>query len=275
MILPSRRALPWILVSLGLLGGLVATYVLFADRSAGVPGSTPWGIGYGVGATALVLLLMGFGIRKRAYKSTWGTLDGWLQAHIYLGLLSVVVVLLHAGFRFEDKIATATFAALVAVVATGFLGARLYASLPRALTREQTNLPAEEISEELNRLRRSMAQLAAGRSALFSRLAERLLAEGKPRSAAGWRLLFGAGKTAGEERDLEPLVAQLPEDEREPLRQLFVGSRRHRELHGRLKRQQRIKNLLEVWLYLHLPLSFALLVLLAVHIVAAFYFGAI
>ena len=49
----------------------------------------------------------------------------------------------------------------------------------------------------------------------------------------------------------------------------------HRELHLRLRYQQRYKNLLESWLYLHLPLSIVLLLLIAVHVAAAFYFGAV
>jgi len=276
VILRSRRATRWLLTSLLLLALLVASYVRYAGSVPLVHGGTFWGVTYGVLATLLVLLLTAFGLRKRAYRSTWGTLDGWLQAHIYLGLLSVVVVALHAGFRFRDQVATAAAVALVAVVATGFVGARLYAALPRRLTRVESNLTVEEISVELNRLTQAMERLSASRSPLFARIARDLLKAARPRRLAGWRLLLAAG--AGEpepERDRETLLRQLPEDEREPMRQVLVLYRQHRELHLRLRYQQRYKNLLEAWLYLHVPLTVVLIVLIAVHVAAVFYFGAV
>jgi hypothetical protein len=68
-------------------------------------------------------------------------------------------------------------------------------------------------------------------------------------------------------------LARVPAAEQEELRQLLVLGRQHRELAGRLVAQQRLRNLLDAWLYLHLPLSAVLLVLIAAHLVAVFYFG--
>jgi hypothetical protein len=59
------------------------------------------------------------------------------------------------------------------------------------------------------------------------------------------------------------------------MRQFLVLYRQHRELHQRLRYQQRYKNLLESWLWLHLPLSLVLVILIAVHVAAVFYFGAV
>lgn len=276
MILRSRRATRWLLVALALLAFLVGSYVRYAGSVPLVHGGTVWGVTYGVLATFLVLLLTAFGLRKRAYRSTWGTLDGWLQAHIYLGLLSAVVVVLHAGFRFRDRVATSAAVALFAVVATGFVGARLYAALPRRLTRVESNLTVDEISNELNRLTQAMERLSASRSPLFARIARDLLKASRPGRLAGWRLLWGHGGGEPEpERDREPLLQQLPEDEREPMRQVLMLYRQHRELHLRLRYQQRYKNLLDAWLYLHVPLTVVLIVLIAVHVAAVFYFGAV
>lgn len=274
MILPSRRARRWMLVALGLLAVLLASYVDYALSAPLVHGGSWMGIFYGVVASVLILVLLAFGLRKRAYRSTLGTLDGWLQAHLYLGLLSAVVVALHAGFRFHDRVATASFAVLLLVVATGFVGARLYATVPRQLTRVASNLTAEEISEQLNQLAGSMARLAAGRSESFRRIADRLLAETRPPSAAGWRLVFRGAGASSEVADesWEVLLALVAEEEREPLRKLLVLARQHRELHRRLRLQQRYQNLLQVWLYLHLPLSVALVVLVVAHVLGALYF---
>jgi hypothetical protein len=272
--LPSRRRRRWFLVSLALLALATAGYLRYArDEAPFAHGGSTAGIVFGVAGLLLILLLLAFGIRKRAYRSALGTLDGWLQAHVYLGLASVFVVLFHAGFRFHDKVAVAALLVLVAVVLSGLLGAAFYTGLPRRLTAAAGgSLDAEEVSDELNRLAATMARLAAGRSPAFRKVHQQLQARARPGSWAGWRLLFsGDGRSGGGDR-FEPLLALVGDDERETLRKLLVLSRQHRELHQRLRRQQRYKNLLEAWLYLHLPLSLALLVLVAVHVVAALYF---
>mgnify|MGYP006200181365 CR=1 FL=1 len=41
---------------------------------------------------------------------------------------------------------------------------------------------------------------------------------------------------------------------------------------GRIRRHMRLKALIEVWLYVHVPATFALLAALAAHIVSVFYY---
>lgn len=264
-----RRAL----VLLALLGGL---YVWSARSGYAHGGSWP-GLALGVGSLALILLLLAFGIRKRSYRSRFGTLEGWLQAHLYLGLLGLAMVFFHSGFRFQDRLATAALVVLAAVVVTGFLGALLYTTVPRLLTEVESNLTAAQVSERLNQITDSMARLAEGRSATFQRIRTSLLEESRPRRLAGWRTVFTPpgrrrAPREGQEAGWEMLVGRVVEDEREDLRRLLVLSRQHKELHQRMIYQQRYRNLLDAWLWLHLPLSLALLVLVLAHVAAALYY---
>ena len=64
----------------------------------------------------------------------------------------------------------------------------------------------------------------------------------------------------------------MPPAERNDLQQLLVLSRQRRELVLSLVQQQRYRNLLAVWLFVHVPLSFALLVVLAAHVWGALYY---
>ena len=254
---------------------LVASYVYYDRRTGFTHGGSRGGIAYGALGTLAILILLYFGVRKRSYRSTWGTLEGWLQCHLYLGLLAAVLILFHTGFRFHDKVAVAAFAVLLIVVASGFWGAVVYTGAPRRLTEVEGDLPPAAIAQQLDQLGRTMARLAAGRSAPFQKVCTDLLAELVPARLAGWKLLFG-GERRKRGDAAAPWAAELrhvPPGEQEELRQLIVLSRQRRELHQRLLAQQRYRNQLEVWLYLHLPLSLALVALVAAHLIAVLFFS--
>jgi hypothetical protein len=254
---------------------LSASYAVYDSRTEFTHGGSPGGIAYGLLGTLSVLVLLYFGVRKRSYRSRWGTLEGWLQCHIYLGLLAAVLILFHTGFRFHDKVALAAFAVLLMVVASGVWGAVVYTTMPRRLTEVEGDLAPEAMAEQLNQLARTMARLSSGRSTPFQKVCEGLLAESVPDRFAGWRMLLG-GRRSKPKDEASPWAAQLarvPAGEQEELRQLLVLARQRRELDQRLVAQQRYRNVLDVWLYLHVPLSIALVVLIAAHLIAVFFFS--
>lgn len=276
MFLSSRGGARWRNVGLIALIAAVAAYVR-AARDGFPHGGSAAGIVFGALGLAAIFALLFFGVRKRDYKSRLGRLETWLHIHIYLGLLSFVLILLHSGFRFHDKVAISAFVVLILVVATGVWGAMLYQRVPRLLSEVQTNLPAEEISDQLNQLARSMARLAGERSTAFREVYRVLLAEAKPGVFAGWRSLFGKSslfERSGTEKDgkWQSLFARVGPEEQGDLRRLLILSRQQRALYRRFVIQQRYRNLLQVWLYLHVPLSIALIVVVAAHLVAVFYF---
>ncbi|HEY0511400.1 MAG TPA: hypothetical protein VGH73_05825 [Thermoanaerobaculia bacterium] len=275
MLLRTAESARWRRRALWALLLLVATYVYYDLHTGFTHGGSRGGIAYGALGTLAILILLYFGVRKRSYRSTWGTLEGWLQCHLYLGLLAAVLILFHTGFRFHDKVAVAAFAVLLVVVASGFWGAVVYTSAPRRLTEVEGDLAPAAMAEQLDQLGRTMASLATGRSAPFQKACAELLAELVPERLAGWKLLFGGERRKGGDA-ASPWAAELkrvPASEQEELRQLLVLSRQRRELHQRLLAQQRYRNQLEVWLYLHLPLSLALVALVVAHLIAVFFFS--
>src|ERR1700741_1441917 len=263
----------WRRIFLVLLIGTSVSYVYY-DRREFTHGGSTFGLAYGIAGTALILLLAFFGIRKRWYRSTFGTLEQWMQSHIYLGVLVLVILFFHAGGRFNDKVAVTTLVLVIVVVASGIAGAILYATVPRMLTEVESELTVEEIADQLNQLARSMARIASGRSAPFQRIYDELLRQTAPGGLAGWRLIVSRGmKKTQQDADWARLIALVPREEQEELRQMLVVSRQLRELLLRLVYQQRYKNILEFWLYIHIPFTIALLAFAALHIAAVFYYG--
>lgn len=264
----SRRWRRWTLVLLVL---LTAGYALYARGEFAHGGSLP-GLVLGVLALVLVFVLLYYGVRKRRYRGGSGSLETWLQSHLYLGILSVFVVLFHSGFRFEDDMAVAAFAVLALVVLTGLFGAVLYTTLPRVMTEVQGDASPEEISDDVHRLRRSMARLAEGRSDTFQRIHRGLDLELQPREWSGWKLVLRPVRRREASGDWTELLRRVEPDEQEDLREMLVRFRQAKELLQRLRLQQRYKNLMEAWLYLHVPLSVGLVVLVAAHVVAVVYY---
>jgi predicted membrane channel-forming protein YqfA (hemolysin III family) len=272
MAVPDSGAL-WRRIFVVLLLGTSASYVYYSRREFTHGGST-FGLGYGIAGTALILLLAFFGIRKRWYRSRFGTLEQWLQSHIYLGLLVLVVLLFHTGGRFNDRIAVTTLVLAIVVVTSGIFGAILYVIVPRLLTEVESELTVEAIADQLNQLARSMARIASGRSAPFQRIYDELLRQTAPGGLAGWRLIVSRiRKKSQQDADWARLIGLVPREEQEELRQMLVVSRQRKELLLRLIYQQRYKNVLEFWLYIHVPFTLALLAFAALHVTAVFYYG--
>src|SRR6266498_1341722 len=133
LVMPINRSGPfWRRIFFVLLIAVTALFVWQARKE------------YPHAGSALIVLLAAFGIRKRAYRSTFGTLENWMQSHIYLGILAGVILLLHTGFRFNDGIAVATFVLVAIVVFSGIAGAILYVTVPRLLTEVESNLTVAE-----------------------------------------------------------------------------------------------------------------------------------
>lgn len=278
MLLTTRESARWRLWVFSFFLVLTVVYVVYQLRQ--FPHGGSWtGIGFGILATLLIVLLLWYGVRKRQYGSRWGTMETWLQSHVYLGLLSLVVVLYHSGFRFQDKVAVAALVVLALVVLTGLFGAILYTTVPRMLTDVQGDATAEEISGEVQRFTRSMARLAEGKSATFQRVYRSLVEELEPRPLSGWRILFRSARLTGRRGgglgdggEWTELLRRVGPEEQDDLREMLVRSRQAKEQLQRLVAQQKYKNLLEVWLYAHIPLSLALVVLVLAHLVAVFYY---
>jgi hypothetical protein len=272
----SRAKIRWRRWSCLILALLVVPY-LAALPADPIFGRTPRGLVYGSIGLMLLFVLLYYGARKRSYRSSWGSVEGWLQAHIYLGLVALVAVALHSGFRFQNMVALTAFVLLLLVTLSGIWGAVLYAVIPPKLSVANSDSTIVNISAQINELGRSMVALAAGKSAFFQKIHADLLEAEHARYLAGWRCLSQRYLEKRLARDpagsFDRYVGGVPPEERTELTQLLALAHERNDLHDSLIRRQRYVNLLGAWLYLHLPLSFALLVAVAAHVIAFFYYG--
>ena len=86
----SRRYLWLALIVTGL--AILAYWI--DDPQEPANGGTSLGYALGTLGALLIVWLSWFGVRKRRYGSTLGSVQGWLSAHVYLGSSLLVIVLL-------------------------------------------------------------------------------------------------------------------------------------------------------------------------------------
>ncbi len=294
-------------LSTALLALSCVLYVMFRPPMG--PGGGTW-VGYTLGtlSAAIVLLLIWFGVRKRQFSSSMGNLRGWLSAHIYLGAVLPVIATLHCAFKYGWNVHTLAYVLLLLVTASGFYGLYAYVRYPDKLTANHLNRPdtvalseitqldnrclelAESIGAEtyqavLRSVRRVRIggsiwrQLSGGsRSARLSELKahEILLRQGM---ALVSKIKYeGPSPTQAMQTGLtlqmmaERLVTTGTGTHVETLRELMELMGRRRQLVQQLNDEIRLRAHLQIWLYVHIPLSTALLAALIAHVVAVFFY---
>lgn len=268
-------------VALFVCAAAIGAYWYYGVHTASIaPYGGTW-LGYTLGtiASVLILWLMLLGIRKRRYHSRLGSVPGWASAHVYLGTSLIIIATLHCAFEFGWNIHTLAYALMMLVIVSGFFGVYAYLRYPESMT---ANLAGEtletmllkvsdletkckkvalDLPDEVNALVSNAINQAAERSALRGSLRRQLAGVDMkhPMRVARDRLLKIST------RNYSPGQAKVQE-------QLVVEMSRIVALTDRVRRDVQIRALMQVWLYFHVPLSFALLAALIAHVVSVFYF---
>jgi len=153
-------------VSLLVVAVSVAAY-WYHDPQEPPNGGTLLGYILGTVGALLIVWLALFGVRKRRYASTLGTVQGWLSAHIYLGIALIVVVLLHAGFQFGWNVHTLAFVLMMLVILSGVFGVIVYLRYPERMSRNRGGAPRSELVDELEDIDRRSLRVAEALGADF------------------------------------------------------------------------------------------------------------
>ena len=242
-------------------------YVL--HEPAYLPNGGTW-LGYTLGTISALLIvgLMLFGIRKRSYSSTLGTVRGWLSAHIYLGLSLVILATLHTGFQFGWNIHTLAYVLMMIVIISGVWGLVMYWKNPSLMGQQLHGQTLEDLVKNLRdidkQLQRNVAELnpkfekyiqQITQGVIFSSWLQKLTVKNKHCPT----LILGKQWSEN---------AQLTPDEHT----FYVLILKRIQTLKHIRHYIRFKTWTELWLMFHVPLSFALLAVLLAHIISVFFY---
>ncbi len=263
----SYRRFRWLWITLGAVLVCMAVY-LINEPIGGRNGGTVVGYTFGVLATLGIVWLMAFGLRKRAYASSFGTLEGWLAAHVWIGIGLLLLVPLHAGFSYGWNVHTLAYVLMVITIVTGIWGAMNYARLSSKIESHRGGLKTDRILEQIRALDGEIEALIATKSDAFLRFVKRFDFSLEP----SLRLLLQPRAVVGvDTKQATDLILSLPEVERSDALSVLGLIDQKSDLSKIVVRESHIKMLLRVWLFVHVPASVALCGAVAIHIFSVFF----
>jgi hypothetical protein len=259
------RGFRWLWVALALSCASIAGYVLI-DQQPRPNGGTWYGYTLGTIGLALIIWLSLLGVRKRRINPGAWSLKAWTSAHVYLGLSLAVVGTLHTGFQIGWNVHTLAYVLMLLVIATGIYGVIVYTTLPASLSANRKEMTRAQMLDALTAIDR---QLEAAAQPLARGEADLVIAALSQDTFHGgaWGRLTGSYPRCATTRALGGM-AQGSEDAR---RVHALLAKRADQL-GQIRRQLRIRALLEVWLFIHIPLTIALIAALTAHVISVFYY---
>ena len=225
-----------------------------------------WGHGVGILATMFMLLNFIYPLRKRlSFFKGKGSIAPWLRFHLFVGLMSPVVILFHTAFQWGNQLATTTYLSVVVVVVTGLIGRYIYGWV---------RLDPEE-ARDATRLGQAMADFVAAVPAGWKEHAQAsdpallhvlLMAEGAPVAPRSLPMLFMhmPGEALRVRRGL--MHARSLFLERAGYRSFCAQMRELRRLRTKVQFHRHFKRLMSLWRSLHVVLAVVLVALIGTHV---------
>jgi hypothetical protein len=268
----GQRHFLWLWLVLALLLALAGVY-LYDQPIGGRNGGTRLGLAYGGMAAAAVAFLMWYGVRKRySYKRARGTLRGWLGPHVWIGSGLALLVPMHCGFHIGWNVHAAPYFLMLLTIASGIWGAIAYVRMPPEMESRREGLTVRKLAEQIEDQVREIGILARNRSEAFGQAVTVMTVPLQPSLT---QLVLARPFKLLKRDALSDLLATLPREEYQAGVDLAGLAARRIHLANQMLAEASVVAQMRIWLYLHLPLSFACVVAIGAHVAwALLYRGA-
>ena len=267
------REFRYLRVALLLSVAVIAVYA-WHDPAGGANGGSWYGYTLGTIGALLILWLGWFGIRKRRYGIGQMTLQEWLSAHVYLGVSLIIIATLHTGFQFGLNLHTFAYGLMLAVIVSGIFGVVMYIRIPDLRNENLAGVTLDQLVSQIADLSEQTQQTAGQ---LPDNITHALVAaqESVRIGGSARRIIAGTDRNCPIAAVLQMVTAQatsLIDSDAATARRLVSLLARQSQLLEQVRREVRFRALLEVWLYLHIPLTIGLIAALGAHVVVVFFY---
>jgi hypothetical protein len=219
------------------------------------------GRAYGIVGASLMTLMLVYSLRKRvrAFRRI-GQLRGWLDFHIYCGVMGPLLIVLHSSLKVTGIVAL-SFWSMVLVAASGVIGRYLYLQIPRRRSGDEMSLAEiQQVSEELST--RLMSQYGVSEKALhrLDGIVRRTVEGSASLVTILATLPFGSARLQWQ---VKALTRGMSTDHRAELQKLLQD---RALLSRRLLLWERLQELFHHWHVFHKPFAIIMYIFAAVHI---------
>jgi|TARA_B110000902_G_C14186697_1_gene542597 hypothetical protein len=223
----------------------------------------------------IVVFLSLYNVRKKLTYPPLFKASSWMQVHIYAGYLSVIVFFLHTNARLPNgAFEIILYLIFVLIALSGVFGLYLSRTIPARLTHNDQEVIYERIPQFIRQFRKQAQSLiikavASEDSTILEQFYNHNMHHFMAAPRNFWKHIF---KTS---RDLNALQKKLQSEYRylnaneiEIAKQLvlIIDQKHDLDFHYALQK------VLKLWLFVHIPLAFSLLVLLVVHLILVYAF---
>lgn len=272
----------------------IGSFVLYFTQGGVQPpnGGTWQGYVLGTIGALLIVWLALLGVRKRNYANGSGTLQGWTSAHIYLGTAVLVIGSLHCAMQFGWNVHTLSYVLMCGVIFSGFYGLFKYINHPQLVARNRAGIARSQLFAELyeedqqaksiaaqchpvvnQAVKSAVERTAIGggvRAQLFQRDKSAFLRSDSADDVSSAKAVANA--------DQQPVIDYVAErvpradkrSEAKNLQDLLAVLVRRQSLIRQIRRDIALQGWLRIWLYIHVPMTIALIFSLIVHITTTF-----
>lgn len=221
-----------------------------------------------------VAAVMTYPLRKQVYRRRAGALRYWMLAHIYVGVVSGIVLLLHAGVRTGGLVTTLLYVAFDVVILSGIVGVISYFAAPRIMTRiEGEPLLVEDLIGRREELRRD-------RDAALEKSEGWIKDEIRGRVQPKYSSLSYLFRQLLKQEDLKALLAEAREEFKEKTTRVATDDERRILLDAvetavtlrRVEALLFLHRMLRVWIPVHVVSTAFMLALMIAHIAQVTFF---
>ncbi len=296
----------WAIVTGAIFLVSLAVYIPYAYLwPGGVSGGSLPGLLYGIVGYAMMIFALLLSVRKKRPIWRIGRSQTWMRGHLWLGLLSYPIILFHAGFRLGGGLTYAMIWIFSIVVVSGLVGAALQHYMPHMMTE---SVPMESIYGQIDHVQGQLLREADQLMSTIGRDAAAVAPQVSDVRHTTAILSFAALATATTSTTMVSMSENTAEQfrsvyadtiqpylaKRGQYSHLLADRHNSKSLFGQLRtltpptihpviddleniceekrdldRQSRMHRYLHAWLIVHVPLSYALIIMGAIHAVVA------